>query len=69
MVSTVKIKLLYSYPESEENLEFLVKARKEAEENSRLLTPEEKQSRAEATFRAVRKALLSGSGRIGGWQN
>lgn len=59
------IKLIESFPETQENLEFLKRERAKAEERSRLLSSEEKQKRAQATFRKVLKALLNGSGKIG----
>lgn len=60
----MEVKILGTRPETKENLEFLAKARAEAEERSRLLTPEEKQKRAEATFIRVRDALMNGRGRF-----
>ena len=59
--SRLRVTLIESFPEPESHVQARAEARKEAEENSRLLSSEEKQKRAQATFLKVRKALLSGS--------
>jgi hypothetical protein len=59
------MKLIKTFPEPASHVEAKAKARKEAQENSRLMSSEEKEQRAENTSRTVRKALLNGSARIG----
>jgi len=59
------MKLIEFYPETKANLDYLQKERSAAQENSLLISSEEKEQRAENTSRMVRKALLNGSARIG----